>query len=256
MILSNKSILLVGVSSGIGRACAIALSKRNNHLIICARREALLESLAKEIVANGSTVEIRPCDALNAQQAADIVTGVSQSDKQLDLALLNVGDGPSFNMNNVTVNEIRENLDLNYQSLVNFLIPLIALMKKQQHGTIAHTNSLAGFIGLPMQGPYCAAKAACRLLMDSSRIELAQHGLRFVSLYPGFVATDRVAEDGIPAPFEISETKAAEYMLRGIEKEKNDVLFPFITASLIRLSKILPKSFLGFLLKKSIPAEY
>lgn len=256
MMLRDKNILLVGVSSGIGRACAIALSKCSNHLIICARREELLKSLAQEIVANGSTVDIRPCDALNAQQVADLVADLSQTDKPLDLALLNVGDGPSFNMNNVSVDEVRENLDLNYQSLVNFLIPLIAVMKTQQHGTIAHTNSLAGFIGLPMQGPYCAAKAACRLLMDSCRIELAQYGLRFISLYPGFVATDRVAEDGIPAPFEISETQAAQHMLKGIEKEKNDVLFPFVTASLIRLAKILPKPLLAYLLRKSVPTDY
>ncbi|MBB6521810.1 SDR family NAD(P)-dependent oxidoreductase [Pseudoteredinibacter isoporae] len=256
MKLSGKTILIAGASSGIGRACAIELSRNNNHLIVCARRKDKLEDLAKDIHANGSTAQVEVCDVLDQDNVEALLKRLHESDKPLDLALLNVGDGPAFNMNKVSVTEVRDNLDINYQSLVNFLIPLIALMKNQGHGIIAHTNSLAGFIGLPMQGPYSAAKAACRLLMDSCRIELEQHGLKFVSLYPGFVATERVAEDGIPAPFEISEQEAARYMIRGIEKEKNDVLFPFVTASLVRLARVLPKPLLGYILKKSVPEDY
>ncbi|GAA6154349.1 SDR family NAD(P)-dependent oxidoreductase [Pseudoteredinibacter isoporae] len=256
MKLSGKTILIAGASSGIGRACALELSQHNNHLIICARRQDKLEALAAEIQNNGSSAQVAVCDVLNQAQVDTLVQELTDSGKPLDLALLNVGDGPAFNMNTVSVDDVRNNLDINYQSLVNFLIPLIALMKKQGHGIIAHTNSLAGFIGLPMQGPYSAAKAACRILMDSCRIELEQHGLSFVSLYPGFVATERVAEDGIPAPFEISEQQAARYMIRGIERGKNDVLFPFATASLIRLARILPKPVLAYLLKKSVPDEY
>lgn len=256
MQLNNKNILVVGASSGIGRAFAVELSKRNNHLIICARREDLLVSLVQDIEGNGSTAEFHIIDALNQQQAQELTDKIASQGKALDLALLNVGDGPSFNMNHVSVDEVQQNLALNYQSLVNFLIPLIALMKSQGYGTIAHTNSLAGFIGLPMQGPYSAAKAACRILMDSCRIELAEAGLKFISLYPGFVATERVADDGIPAPFEITEQAAAQYMIRGIEKEKNDVLFPFVTASLIRLARILPKPLLAYILKKSVPETY
>jgi short-subunit dehydrogenase len=129
-------------------------------------------------------------------------------------------------------------------------------MKQQGHGLIAHTNSLAGFLGLPMQGPYSAAKAAGRILMDSCRIELKPFGLKFVSIYPGFVATERVQSDGIPSPFEISEVDAAKHVVRALEKEKADYLFPFMTASLIRLARILPKSLTSKLLEKSVPSDY
>lgn len=129
-------------------------------------------------------------------------------------------------------------------------------MKPQGHELIAHTNSLAGFLGLPMQGPYSAAKAAGCILMDTCRTELKPFGLKFVSLYPGFVATDRVSDDGIPAPLEISEEKAARLMIRAMEKEKSDYLFPFVTGSLIRLALILTKRITGYLLSKSVPDNY
>jgi short-subunit dehydrogenase len=193
---------------------------------------------------------------LSQQQAQACVQQAVDTFQTLDIALLNIGDGPAFNMSKASVDEINHNTQLNYGTQVNFMVPLIAQMKQQGHGLIAHTNSLAGFLGLPMQGPYSAAKAAGRILMDSCRIELKPFGLKFVSIYPGFVATDRVQGDGIPSPFEISELNAAKHVVRALKKEKADYLFPFMTANLIRLARILPKSITNNLLKKVVPADY
>ncbi|WP_299732538.1 SDR family NAD(P)-dependent oxidoreductase [uncultured Endozoicomonas sp.] len=256
MILWNKTILIAGASSGIGRRVALQLAGKNNRLIIFARRKDQLESLAEDILATGSKVLLVAGDALSKEQAeAAVSQGITEFGR-IDAALLNVGDGPAFNMSKTGVDDVLGNMDLNYATMVNFLMPLIAQMKSQGGGLIAHTNSLAGFLGLPMQGPYSAAKAACRILMDTCRIELKPFGLRFVSAYPGFVATERVAEDGIPAPFEISETVAARHIIKAMKRERADYLFPFITGSLIRLALLLPKSITGYLLSKSVPSDY
>ena len=83
--------------------------------------------------------------------------------------------------------------------------------------------------------------------MDTCRIELAGHNIRFVSVHPGFVATERVAQDGIPAPMEISEQAAADHIIYAMEKEKRDYLFPPPMRWLIRLARILPKPIVGFI---------
>lgn len=256
MNLSNKTILVAGASSGIGRSVAMQLAQNNNRLIICARRKEQLDELAKAIEAKGGKALAIPCDALDKDASAAAIQQAINSFGKIDAALLNIGDGPAFNMSKTSVDEITANMDLNYTTMVNFLIPLIAHMKEQKGGLIAHTNSLAGFLGLPMQGPYSAAKAACRILMDTCRTELKPFGIKFVSAYPGFVATERVADDGIPAPFEISEHVAAGHIIRAMRKEKSDYLFPFVTGSLIRLALILPKPVTGYLLSKSVPADY
>ncbi len=168
----------------------------------------------------------------------------------IDAALINVGDGPSFDMATTAAEPVLHNMAINYNTLVYSLLPVIAVMKQQKHGLIAHTNSLPGFLGLPRQGPYSAAKAAGRILMDTCRIELAPWNIKFLSLYPGFVATERVSDDGIPAPFEISETTAAKHMVYAMEKEKRDYLFPFSLRWLIRLARILPKSVVASITKK------
>mgnify|MGYP000084722843 FL=1 len=255
-MISNKTILIAGASSGIGRQVALLLSHHNNRIIVSARRQGELEQLKDKIIANGSQAMAIPCDALSQQQALSCVEQAVDTFSSIDIALLNIGDGPAFNMSKATVDEINHNNQLNYGTQVNFLVPLIAQMKQQGHGLIAHTNSLAGFLGLPMQGPYSAAKAAGRILMDSCRIELKPFGLKFVSIYPGFVATERTKGDGIPSPFEISEVDAAKHVIRALEKEKADYLFPFMTASLIRLARILPKPLTNKLLAKAVPADY
>ncbi len=86
--------------------------------------------------------------------------------------------------------------------------------------------------------------------MDTCRIELAQWNIKFLSLYPGFVATERVSDDGIPAPFEISEYSAARHIIHAMEKEKQDYLFPFSLRWLIRLARILPKPMVAAISKK------
>jgi short-subunit dehydrogenase len=251
-MIRNKTILIAGASSGIGRQVALLLSRHNNRLIISARRLAELDSLRAEIINNGSEALIVVCDALSAEQANNCVQASIEVFSTIDIALLNIGDGPAFNMANTTVADIQKNTQLNYSTQINFLVPLIAQMKQQGFGLIAHTNSLAGFLGLPMQGPYSAAKAAGRILMDTCRIELKPFGLKFVSVYPGFVATERVQGDGIPAPFEISEVAAAKHIIYAIEKEKSDYAFPLITACLVRLARILPKALTNRILAKLV----
>lgn len=256
MLLKDKVFLIVGASSGIGRQVALLSAARGAKVVVTARRQALLDQLQLEIQQQGGECLALASDALSEQAAQDLVAQVTAHYGRIDIALLNVGDGPAFNMSKCDAAAIKQNMAINYDTMVHYLTPLIQQMKNQGCGLIAHTNSLAGFLGLPMQGPYSAAKAAGRLLIDTCRVELQPFGLQFLSLYPGFVATERVAEDGIPAPFAISETRAAEHMIYAIEKGRQDYLFPFPLRWLIRLARILPKPLVGMLLKSEIPKDY
>lgn len=256
MQLSGKVFLVVGASSGIGRQVAIKAAQKGAKVVVTARRQALLDELAGEVKQLGGECLAIASDALDEHAAQGLIDKVVEQYGVIDIALLNVGDGPAFNMSKCDAAAVKQNMQINYDTMVNYLTPLIQQMKSQQHGLVAHTNSLAGFLGLPMQGPYSAAKAAGRILMDTCRVELKPFGVRFLSLYPGFVATERVAEDGIPAPFEISEQKAAEHMLYALEKDKQDYLFPFSLRWLIRLARVLPKPLVEFILKNEIPDDY
>ena len=237
---SGKTVLVAGASSGIGRQVARQLAARGATVIATARRAELLESLAAEIRQTGGTCYPAPVDATDPAAVEAFLADAENEAGPIHAALLNIGAGPEYHMPTVTIDEIRTAMRTNYDVTVNFLVPLVARMSGRG-GLIAHTNSLAGFMGVPMQGPYSAAKAAVRILIDTYRTETRGSGIRFLSVYPGFVATERSTDDGLPAPFEITEERCAALIIRAMESRRTDVAFPWQTAALTRVLRVAPK---------------
>jgi len=257
MDLHQKVILITGASSGIGRATAVALSRRQNRIAIVARREALLKELSEEIKANGSEALIITGDALDEAVAKDAVLKTVSRFGQIDMALLNIGAGPALNTATATTAEIKDNMRLNYDAMINFFPPLVQQMKQQEAGgVIAHTNSLAGFLGIPTQGQYSAAKAACRIFMDTARIELKPYGIRVLTLCPGYVVTERNRQEGVSKLLTMSMPQAAGHIVRALEEEIPEYLFPTLLKMQILLARLLPRFILNWILSRSVYSEH
>ncbi|MGW3961433.1 SDR family NAD(P)-dependent oxidoreductase [Amycolatopsis sp. NPDC005003] len=248
--LVNRTILVVGASSGIGAQVARDLAGHGNRVAVVARRAAELAAVAADVRAAGSPCLDLVADALDPAAAAAVVRRVVAEFGAVDIALLNVGQGPDMAMAEVGVEDVARVMALNYDVTVNYLVPLIAQLRRQGGGLIAQTNSLAGLMGIPRQGPYSAAKAAVRTLIDAARVELAPEGIRFTSLYPGFVATARVRADGLPKPFQISERQAARHVVRALRREPAHAAFPWTTSALVRVLRALPAPVSGAVLRK------
>ncbi len=96
MDLEGKVILITGASSGIGRAVALALSRKRNRIVITARRKELLANVAGLIEQNGSEALALAADALDEEQAAKVIQDAVERFGRIDIALLNIGAGPSL----------------------------------------------------------------------------------------------------------------------------------------------------------------
>lgn len=249
--ITDRTILIVGASSGIGAEVARQLAHGGNRLVLTARREPELAAVAKDVRAAGSACLVVAADACDPVAAGEVVTAAAAEYGSVDVALLNAGQGPDMAMDRVKVEDVSRIMALNFDVVVNYLVPLIAQMDGQPGGgLIAHTNSLAGLMGIPRQGPYSAAKAAARTLIDSARIELAPRGIRFTSIHPGFVATERTSGDGLPKPFEISLERAARHLVSALEREPAQAYFPWPTAALVRTLRALPTPVSSLVLRK------
>ncbi|WP_433379464.1 SDR family NAD(P)-dependent oxidoreductase [Actinoplanes sp. CA-142083] len=212
--LRGKVVLIAGASTGIGREVALQAARRGaSALVVSARSAERLETLAEQIRAVGARCCVTAVDATDAAAVEASLAAAEAEVGPIDVALLNIGAGPEYHLATATAEQITAAMRVNYDVTVNYLAPLTARMRGRG-GLIAHTNSLAGLIGVPMQGPYSAAKAAVRILLDTYRTELRGSGIRFLAIYPGFVATDRTHDDGIPAPFEISTEECAARVIR------------------------------------------
>jgi NADP-dependent 3-hydroxy acid dehydrogenase YdfG len=242
MELEHKVILITGVSSGIGKAVALALSHGHNRFVITARRKELLSDVAETIQKNGSEALAIVGDALDEEQAASIVQQAVLRFGRIDIALLNIGAGPSLSIAQASPDDIKKNMRVNYDTMINFFCPLVQQMKAQDSGgVIANTNSLAGFQGLPTQGQYSVAKAACRIFLDTARIELKQFNIRVLTICPGFVVTERNKQGGIPSSLTMTTDEAARHILKALRSESKEYLFPTRLKIATMLPRFLPR---------------
>lgn len=255
MKFSGQVILIVGASSGMGRLLAKRLAAEGAQVVVTARRQALLDTLADEIRDAGGKCLAIAADATSETAAAEVVSTTVARYGRLDMIYLNAGGAPALDMRVMSASEVNAYMRSNYDVVVNYLFPALKQMMHQGGGYVGHTNSLAGFLGVPLQGPYSAAKGAAMLLIDTCRVEFKPHGIKFITVYPGFVATEKTQGDGMPAPLEISEDKAVDHILYALRAEKADYLFPVSMRALIRLAQILPKSVVLWILGKTLPKD-
>ena len=252
MEFNGKNILVVGASSGMGRTISLRLAQAGARVAVTARRAAMLQDLVETIERENGVAVALPADATDEHAAVNVVDKAIESLGGIDMVLLNAGGAPAIYMPKMNASEVKFYMKSNYDTVVNYLFPVLEHMKQRQGGLVVQTNSLGGFYGVPLQGPYCAAKAAGRLLIDTCRIEFEQFGIRFVSLYPGFIATEATKGDGMPAPGEISEEEAVNYMVDAIRREDWDFMFPPHAAANALRAMQLPKPELNEYLRKRI----
>jgi short-subunit dehydrogenase len=248
--ITGQTVLVTGASSGLGRELALRFSRHDNHLVVTARRAQLLESLAEEVRTHGSRCTVVAADATDPDGVQRVLDAAFATGG-VDVAVLTAGGGTAMRLDEASAADVLRIMRVNYDTLVLFLSPLIAHMKARGRGTIAYTGSPAGSFGLPRSGPYSAAKAAGRILMDSARIELAGSGVALVSLYPGFTDTDALDPDEVPVKaLIIDKDRAAREMLWAIERGRAHHMFPKRIAALIGLGSALPEWLRRFVLSR------
>ncbi|MBO4754633.1 MAG: SDR family oxidoreductase [Bacteroidales bacterium] len=181
--LENKTILVTGASSGIGRATAIECSKLGDRVVITGRNEERLAETFGQLEGEG-----------HMQIVADLT-------KQEDIDNL-IAQTPMLNglVNNagqnsiVTVNYIEQtDLDIIYQT--NVFAPILltkGLLKKRKilkGGSIVFTSSIASSLSTPGSSLYASTKASVSSFMRSCAVELGSRGIRSNAVLPGTIET-------------------------------------------------------------------
>lgn len=253
MKLTKKNILIVGASQGIGAALALNLANRDNKIALVARREKELKQIQEQVQQKGSICEIFVADAMHSPAAQEVVQTLAKQWGKIDLAILNVGGAPPSLVSEMTVEQMQHYMDLNFKTLLNYFVPLVAQMRQQeQGGQIAHMNSLASFQALPFSGHYSSSKSACRLFLETAMAELHQYKIRISILCPGFMDTPAQEKNPNPKPFILSPSVAAKKMVRAIEREKKLYAFPFPLVWGLRLLACLPMGLKNLLYRRII----
>ena len=240
MELRGKTILLTGASSGTGLALSRLLAKEKVNLALLARREDILRQLADELKDSGSVVLPIKCDVSDNDQATRACREIQTRFGHVDIAIFNSGLSHRADVEDFKADIAREIFDVNVFGMLNFIGELLPDFMKRKGGTIVGVSSLADCRGFPKNRFYSASKAAVTTLLESLRVELKEHGIKVITVKPGFIKTPMTEAELYPKPFLMTPEKAAAVIIKGIKKEKAVIQFPLPVVLGSKLLKVMP----------------
>ncbi|MGJ6964074.1 SDR family NAD(P)-dependent oxidoreductase [Streptosporangium sp. G11] len=237
--------LITGATAGIGAAFARRLAADGFSLVLVARDEKRLVSVAEELrLRYGASSEVL---------AADLVTdeGLEAVERRLregvDLLVNNAGFGHRGHFLDVPAEEELRMLKLHCEAVLRLTLAALPGMRDRDRGAVINVASVAAFF---TRGSYSASKAWVVSFSESTAMEMAGSRVRVMALCPGFVHTEfheRAAMDksGIPEFFWLSADnvvrEAMRDLVRGVRVSIPDLRYKVI----VRVGRLLPLRFIG-----------
>jgi NAD(P)-dependent dehydrogenase (short-subunit alcohol dehydrogenase family) len=192
-LLENKCGMVVGATSGIGRAAALLFAKEGAKVAVIGRRTKLLKELCTEIEGEGGIAIIITADVTKAKEVARMVAEAKSAFGKLDFAFNNAGTIGNFvPMLEQSEQDWDKTLDTNLKSIWLSVREQANAMKNG--GAIVNTSSWLALGGLIGSTTYSASKAGMDGLLRPAALELAEMGIRINNINPGGVDTEMTRE--------------------------------------------------------------
>ncbi|NNG12027.1 MAG: SDR family oxidoreductase [Halobacteria archaeon] len=178
--MTDRSVLITGCSSGIGRCVADGLAARGYRVFASARKPEDVDRLQADGL---ESLQLDLSSSLSIATAVDEV--LARTGGKL-YALFNNGaygqPGAVEDLSRALLCELFETNLFGWHELTNRVLPV---MRRQGHGRIIHNSSVLGFVALPFRGAYVASKYALEGLTDTLRLELRDTDIHVVLVQPG-----------------------------------------------------------------------
>ena len=181
---SNKVILLTGASSGIGYDTAVALAQQGHKVYAAARRVDRMVPLRQYGIV---PLKMDVTDEASMQEG---VKTLLDAEGRIDVLINNAGYGYFGAVENVPMDDARNQLEVNVFGLARLCQLVLPTMRAQHSGRIINTASVAGRAVFYYGGWYHVSKYAVESLSDAMRMELKPFGIDVVIIEPGAIKTN------------------------------------------------------------------
>lgn len=259
---NEKVAIITGAASGIGRALSLELGQRKTTVIATDINAEGAEQVASEINADGGRAQAAHLDVTQAEEVQKLVEGTASEHGRLDYMFNNAGIAIAGEVRDMSLDHWRRIIDINLWGVIYGTMAAYPLMIEQGFGHIVNTASTAGLIGTPLLASYSTTKHAVVGLSTSLRAEAAGLGVKVSVVCPGFIKTGifeaatvlkASREDAMAKGESLSMevTPAARKILRGVERNKPIINFPFSVRLMWWLYRMHPSS-LAPLMRKAV----
>ncbi len=227
--------VVTGASQNIGEALATELAARGHHLIVTARREDVLRTLAVRLTAKyGVVVEVRPVDLADTGERAKLADELAG--RNISILCANAGTATFGPVAKLDPADEKAQVALNVLGVHDLVLAVLPGMVERKAGGILISGSVAGNSPIPNNSTYAATKAFVNTFSESLRGELKRDGVNVTVLAPGPVREtlpveheQSLVERLIPDFLWISTEYTAKLSLDALERNKIRVV-PGVTS--------------------------
>jgi NAD(P)-dependent dehydrogenase (short-subunit alcohol dehydrogenase family) len=249
MKLQGKTIVVTGGGSGIGRQLVLELLRRGARVAaVDIREENLAETAA--LAGAGDALVTLVADVTDRDAVSAVPDKVKSMLGPVDGYISNAGIiQPFVRLQDLDYEAIDRVIDVNLYGTIHMAKAFIPHLLERPEACIANVSSMGGFLPVPGQSVYGAAKAAVKLLTEGLYAELLETPVGVSVVMPGAVATEITVNSGVAAPQPSGEREyrttsaidAARIILDGIEKERLHIYVGRDSKTMGLLTRLAPK---------------
>jgi NAD(P)-dependent dehydrogenase (short-subunit alcohol dehydrogenase family) len=251
-VFTDKTAIITGAASGIGRALGVELARRGAIVVMADVQTKMLEEVVESITQDGYKVKAVTLDVTDFEAVKALVSDTVAQYGRLDYIFNNAGIAIGGEVRDCSIDDWRNVLDVNLFGVINGVAAAYPLMVKQGFGHIINTASIAGLALFPNSVSYVASKYGVVGLSNALRIEGADLGVNVSVVCPGYIKTaifhtskmikinrEKILKS-LPERFGITPEKCALVILRGMERNKAIIVVTGFAKILWLLYRIHP----------------
>ena len=186
----EKVAIVTGTSSGIGFETVLTLAKEG-YFTYATMRDTTKSGKIKEIAQKENLkINVLELDVDDENSVKAAIAHILDQKQRIDILVNNAGWGLWGCVEDVSVDEFKEQFETNFFSIIRLIQEVAPTMRKQGSGTIVNVSSVVGRIGFPASPAYISSKFALEGLSESLRFELAPFGVDVIIIEPGVIKTN------------------------------------------------------------------
>jgi all-trans-retinol dehydrogenase (NAD+) len=242
--LKGKVVLVTGAARGMGKLEALNFAREGCRMIITDVDEAELAKTVEEMRSQGFEACHYVHDISRRDACFELAEKVESEVGPVDVLINNAGITENLAVLDLSEASLRRMMDVNYFGNTWMMQAFVPRASMRGRGHVVNICSVAGKVGNPLMGGYCATKHALVGITDTIRMELYGRGVRFTIVNPGYVKTGMF--EGAKLPFITAwqtPQKVADAVLRAVQKNQAEVCVPAFDVRLIAFLRglALPK---------------
>ncbi|HEU5136426.1 MAG TPA: SDR family oxidoreductase [Steroidobacteraceae bacterium] len=245
MKLQAMRVLLTGATGGIGRVIAQRLLEEGANVLLVARDEAALASLAQSLAFAGDRVHTHRADLTQHAARAALAEAARQWRGGINVLINNAGINPFSMYEDLTAEQIDQVLAVNLQAPMHLCRDLLPWLKTRESAAIVNVGSVFGAIGYPGYVAYSASKFAIRGFTEALRRELADSRVMVKHLAPRatLTAMNSSAVEEMNSRLEVTmdpPERVARELIALLKRRRHSAVVGWPEKAFVKVNALLP----------------